>query len=441
MSDGHVPSVGRSVVADGRARDPLAREARAVLRRVLIVCGDGIGYPQGMAPTHRVKAYARGLAECGLGVSVLCLNASEGHSSSLRNADVCGEDHGVRYQYTCGSTVRPRRFWARRWAGVRGVLGAVRVAARRVPGERIMAVILYPAKPMQAILFSVVGRLRGYPVVADLCELPEASTGSTRAASGVLTVLALRVVTGVVAISHALEMRVRVQTKGRTPVLVVPAMVDSRYYRCSHFENRSMPSVVYTGTLNDRKDGVADLMRAFALVARENAEVRLVLVGPAVPMPDALAQRLCIGDRVLFEGELEDDRARDWMRQASVLALCRPSTPQTEAAFSTKTVEYLATGRPVVTTRTGELGAMLSNGVNAYVVPPGDDVAFAQALSFALDEPEVSRAVGEAGFALAQSRFDYRVHGPRIAGFLTEVAGSPINGHRQIPGSRQPCEY
>jgi glycosyltransferase involved in cell wall biosynthesis len=79
----------------------------------------------------------------------------------------------------------------------------------------------------------------------------------------------------------------------------------------------------------------------------------------------------------------------------------------------TKLGEYLATGRPVVVTATGDIPKYLHDGVEAFVVEPGDVHSFSEALERALYNP-VAAEVGRAGQRLARREFDTVVHMRRL---------------------------
>ena len=56
-----------------------------------------------------------------------------------------------------------------------------------------------------------------------------------------------------------------------------------------------------------------------------------------------------------------------YLCNAKLLALARPDSIQAQGGFPTKLGEYLATGRPVVVTKVGEIPDYLEDGVNAFL--------------------------------------------------------------------------
>ncbi len=66
-------------------------------------------------------------------------------------------------------------------------------------------------------------------------------------------------------------------------------------------------------------------------------------------------------------------------------------------AVSRAALEWMASGRPVIASRVGGLPDIVSDGVTGLLVPPGDSVALASALSSLLLDPAKAAALGAAG--------------------------------------------
>lgn len=142
-----------------------------------------------------------------------------------------------------------------------------------------------------------------------------------------------------------------------------------------------------------RYKGLGTLLDAVARAPR----ARLQIVGGG-PLRRELAGRVsdpALSERVSLLGELDDVALRAAMGQARALVL--PSDGEGET-FGVVQLEAMAAGLPVISTRlpTG-VAAVNADGVTGRVVPPADAGALAGALVEILDNPERSRAWGEAG--------------------------------------------
>ena len=415
-----------------------------------IVCGMHMGFPHGGAATSRVAAYARGLRAAGIPSQIILLQPSEIPSLGVFNHKVRGEYEGIAFEYSCGRTVWGRSFRERRWLDLKGLVRGTMMVARLRPIGDQGAVLLYGENPLIAFALRLASRRAGLPLLAEVSELPFVRARRRpivgRLARG-YEPFAFRVFDGAIVVTERLERHVAPLLPRGAGIVRVPVLVDldafagdarggaeEREVLAGGSQARSddaslgaVRRVVYCGMLNEEKDGVATLMRAFAALPAELSDVRLELVGDSyqasrIPEFRAIGADLGIEARVDFVGTVPRDALRPYLAQATVLALARPSSLQAAAGFPTKLAEYLASGRPVVVTRTSEIDRFLSDGESAYLVPPDDWRAFAAALRIPLEHPAEAEAVGREGRRVAEQVFDYRLGGRVLAEFVRSLA-------------------
>jgi glycosyltransferase involved in cell wall biosynthesis len=104
---------------------------------------------------------------------------------------------------------------------------------------------------------------------------------------------------------------------------------------------------------------------------------------------------------------------------ASVLAIPLFDDVRSHARFPTKLGEYLASGRPVVTNRVGEIPRFLQDGISACVTEPGDTAAFADAICRLLKQPAIAQAMGGEGRRVAERHFHYANYGEKLCEFFS----------------------
>ena len=102
--------------------------------------------------------------------------------------------------------------------------------------------------------------------------------------------------------------------------------------------------------------------------------------------------------------------------------------PRAESLFSqaglpNKLGEYLATGKPVVVTKTGDIGMYLRDRIDAFLVQPNDIQAFADTLRYVLNNPNEAAEVGLNGQKVAMEAFDTDRNCKRLIDFVKEVCG------------------
>ena len=133
---------------------------------------------------------------------------------------------------------------------------------------------------------------------------------------------------------------------------------------------------------------------------------------------EALIAQLSLDGRVLFLGHRPRQAIPLLLSQGDVMALPRAAGIFSQAGFPTKLGEYLASGKPVVVTNTGDISQYLQDGANAFLTPPGDTSSFAHALQYVMSNPKEAREVGRRGREVAVSQFSSQVHGARIIEFI-----------------------
>ena len=143
----------------------------------------------------------------------------------------------------------------------------------------------------------------------------------------------------------------------RIPLGVHPAFTDreQRY--------PSGKALVYVGRLIHAK-GVQDLLRAFELVKQRVPEASLTIVGDGEYRPalEGLAD-----PEVEFLGELPQEKVADVLARADVFVHPSYSEGQPSAV-----AEASAIGLPVIATDVGGTRELVEDGVNGYLVKPGD---------------------------------------------------------------------
>jgi len=194
------------------------------------------------------------------------------------------------------------------------------------------------------------------------------------------------------------------------PVVVVNMIVDPD--RFSNLSRKNKNIVAYAGSLNDTKDGITNMLRAFSIfLNKQSKHFILKIYGKASRSVDMerfqrMAEDHGIRDYVHFEGQIDRDSLPSLLASSRLLLLCRPKNKQAEGGFPTKLGEYLATGVPVVVTDVGEIGCFIKDTINGFIAESDDPEVFAdkmiQALSF-------SREIGLNGKKLIDSEFNPRI--------------------------------
>jgi glycosyltransferase involved in cell wall biosynthesis len=111
-----------------------------------------------------------------------------------------------------------------------------------------------------------------------------------------------------------------------------------------------------------------------------------------------LARTLGIAERTFFIG-----RCKDVGAVLSISDVCVLSSRS--EGFSNAILEYMAAGRPVVSTDVGGAREAVVHGESGYLVPAGDHERMGDHIASLLLEPEKARAMGERGRQLVSEKF------------------------------------
>lgn len=180
------------------------------------------------------------------------------------------------------------------------------------------------------------------------------------------------------------------------------------------------PTVVYTGNLAPFQ-GVDHLLRSFMIVTQESKKSRLIIVGRPTPGYQRMVDKLGIVDRVTFAGERPFDEVRTFLAAADVVVLPRDNC----VGFPLKLLNYMAAGKAIVAFEGGS-GEVLNHLENGYVVPDGDEAAFARGILNCLSDTGLSATIASGAHRTA-NRFDLDAMVGRIGRLYDslELTGRP----------------
>jgi glycosyltransferase involved in cell wall biosynthesis len=201
-------------------------------------------------------------------------------------------------------------------------------------------------------------------------------------------------------------------------IIQFPTWTDIEVFLKAGVEKRADDNqdILYTGVLIPRK-GVHHLINAFAGVAQDFLQARLLLVGDeenktyAAELKEQV-KRLGVDERVQFIGAMPQAELAAWMRRASVFVL-----PSVSEGLGRVVVEAMAAGTPVIGSNVGGIPDMVQDGVTGFLVPCGDEKFLAEKIRWVLENPDKTREMGHCARAFAERFFSTKVY---------------LNGYKQI---------
>lgn len=166
-------------------------------------------------------------------------------------------------------------------------------------------------------------------------------------------------------------------------------------------------------------------LQAWPQVRARVPDATLLVVGDG---PHGPVLRARAGAGVIFAGSREDVPA---VLRASTLALL----PSLTEALPTVMIEAAACGLAAVATTVGGIPETVQHGRTGLLVPPGDPVALADAVTTLLTDDQLRHRFGQAGRRFAEERFDLRQWAQQLARLYEQAVAGPRPAIRSgVPG-------
>ena len=163
--------------------------------------------------------------------------------------------------------------------------------------------------------------------------------------------------------------------------------------------------ILFVGLDWERKGGPT-LIAAFSKVLEVHPHARLTIVGAA---PDVQKPGVKVIGRVPLE------KIGRYYESATVF--CMPTKIE---PFGIVFAEALNYKLPIVSTSIGAVPDMVIDGVNGYLLKPGDEEGIADRLIELLSDPEKCRLFGQRGLKLAVERYDWAQVGQRLRKYILD---------------------
>lgn len=164
--------------------------------------------------------------------------------------------------------------------------------------------------------------------------------------------------------------------------------------------------------------GAPVLARAFARVAPDHPEARLLLVGDGVELPETLEilSEAGLNDRCVHTGRVEPDLIPELLSACDVL--CSPHVPWPDGrpfhGSPTKLFEYMAARRAILASDLGQIGEVLDDEESALLLTPGDPDDLAAAMIRVHDDSTLRSRLGDAARTKAESQHTWEKNAERV---------------------------
>ena len=209
------------------------------------------------------------------------------------------------------------------------------------------------------------------------------------------------------------------------PICRVPLVYEESFIKQN--KSKDNHTIVYCGDMGGGKDGVDILIKSFAIFNKSVPGYRLILIGGTSKpnVMDTLNQMtvdLGVSQNVSFTGWIRREEMPSYLETASLLVLSRPANKQAEGGIPSKLAEYLSTGRPVLTTKVGDLPLFFTNGKDLFFAEPDSVDDFSEKMISIFRDYNYSCIVGQNGIETVK-QFDRNVQSLNMITFINSLLG------------------
>jgi len=233
-----------------------------------------------------------------------------------------------------------------------------------------------------------------------------------------------RLASGIVVISSYLEDQCRELTQGRIPLHYMSVSVDMDLFPEKPDTEKPTTTFLYAGSFG-KKDGILILLDAFDKLAERHDDISLALTGrgDAQAMKEFFArvEKSSYKDRINYKGYLNDEDYNALLNHIDIPCMTRVDLAFANAGFPFKLGEFLATGKPVISSRVSDVERFLVDRKNAMLIQPDSSEEVIKAAEYLLTDPDTARAIGKKGREVASLSFNNKQQGKDLLAFIQSL--------------------
>lgn len=393
----------------------------------VVIVTQSNSFPEGMAPGQRIKNLAAILIKSGVKIFVLISRSNEKLPYVL-NKNAKGNFQGIDFEYTTGTTVRSQRFFMRRWQDFKGMLNLFfRLWVLKKQGK-LDFIYYYDVVNSNSIdrwISYTFAWILKVPLIVEITECPWTLRQNTHIVARKMT--PLWGVDGAVLISHFLFDWARgeiVRNRLKTKIIRIPILVDTNEQKPHAFPEGDPVALIASSPSYDA--AIIFVLQAMNTVWQTRPDCKLIITGGASRKSYDRAMKTIINNpvwtsNIQFAGLVEREKLLNFYASSWALLIPLFDDLISRARFPTKIGEYLASGRPVITSNVGEIPKFLEEGKSAYICEPENPDAFGEKILEVINDPIKANKIGLQGREIAVNHFDNKNYDSSLRSFLNSI--------------------
>jgi glycosyltransferase involved in cell wall biosynthesis len=387
----------------------------------IIIFGDNFSFPEGNAATNRVYTYAKGFNENGLRVHVICFG-------SEYNTVGDGMINGIYFYHPFGQRKRSKYFIIRRWQKLLKYFKTIILLRRIDKEDKIITITVYTMLLFTHLFAWSLSRINKSKLIKECGEHPLRlyQNGALKKGQGLIKLnIESSLCDGIFCISQFLVNFYKHHGLPQRKLFLVPSTVDPARFIQTGEKLFPYPYIGYFGGLTFVRDNIDILIMAFAMITSKHPDLHLVMGGFCSEKEKKQIENLILKYKISLKVVLLKYLTRQeiirYIIHSDILVMVRGNDMESQASFPCKLTEYLATSKPVVTVNVGEISDYLTDGVNSFLVEPGDCNGLAEKLDYVLNNYELALEIAQRGKQLTSTIFNYNFQAKRMIGFINSI--------------------
>jgi glycosyltransferase involved in cell wall biosynthesis len=177
-----------------------------------------------------------------------------------------------------------------------------------------------------------------------------------------------------------------------------------------HIHGNNPVKILFMGRIGERK-GIHDLISAAEMLAKAGINFQLILGGDGnLEFWQGECAKKNLKDKVVFKGWVFGSRKESLYREADIFVL-----PSYNEGLPMSVLEAMSYGLPVVATSVGGIPQAVKDGVNGYLVEPGEVKILTEKIGVLIKDDSLRMRFGMNSRRLAEKTFNIETATKKLA--------------------------
>jgi len=189
----------------------------------------------------------------------------------------------------------------------------------------------------------------------------------------------------------------------KTPVVAIYNGINLKEYDNLLIKNQlgksSRVQIVFLGALTKNK-GVFDLINASSMIDKDN--IFYIFIGSGdIKRLKKYGKKKGIYNQLVFKGNISDKEKVKILMNSNVFVLPSYAEGQPLAIL-----EAMCSGLPIISTNVGSIPEIIKEGINGFIVEPGDVENLAEKIKFLIENKKVTDEISENNYVSARKLYN-----------------------------------